>query len=671
MKRHNSTSRFSSRFLIGSLLIAPTLVLGGQAATAHPEYTDEPGTTADEDHGLDHLAAAAEGQDLSDPLEALDAATADVVSSGPFAKVTKNVELVGRGERLLPHGTTDVWALGEYAYIGTFNSPCGTGEGYGEPGLVQGVNGPGIPVFDVRNRHKPVYVGNIPSVAGSRINDVKVATMNGGDILVHSNERCLPTGPGGFEIYNVNDPTNPVHLAHVQTDDINLFLQANFGFVDFGVHNLYLFTRDGRDYAAAQVEGLLGSFQVFDISDPQNVTLASWFGAEYLFRPEVDWRTTTNLALIVEAQNNVLLNGAGASRNQLLHDHFVTSDGTRAYLANWDAGLLLVDLGDLDGSAATLISQAIAPRSEDVEINSHSVWPTADGNIVIEGEEDFDPLDSVVRITDGPSPGPVASAEGAITTPVIDLPGMQVAGDTVYLGQACNVSPPFPPASSTEDQIALIQRGTCTFTEKATNALNAGYDAFIVFNVATPAENPVYGDALVFMGGTPVDIAGHFVGHSTGLLISGVGDFSDLTIGHVGNNVEMVAPDGWSGMRIWDYSDPENPVLASTFNTVCSADPLDASCDPRGTYSSHNVIVEGTKAYISWYSDGVLILDISDPYNVKEVGRYHEAGEAFEERNGGIQDVWGIYKVPEEPWIYASDRNGGLYILKEKGQGSQ
>lgn len=111
-------------------------------------------------------------------------------------------------------------------------------------------------------------------------------------------------------------------------------------------------------------------------------------------------------------------------------------------------------------------------------------------------------------------------------------------------------------------------------------------------------------------------------------------------------------------------------MLASTFNTPCSADPTLPSCDPRGTYSSHNVIVEKGKAYISWYSEGVLILDISDPYHPVEVGRYHEEGPAFEESNGGIQDVWGIHKERGRPWLYASDRNGGLYVLKEYGAGS-
>ncbi|MBA2445920.1 MAG: M20/M25/M40 family metallo-hydrolase [Nocardioidaceae bacterium] len=40
----------------------------------------------------------------------------------------------------------------------------------------------------------------------------------------------------------------------------------------------------------------------------------------------------------------------------------------------------------------------------------------------------------------------------------------------------------FTPASTTEDQVALIQRGTCFFEDKARNAEAAGYDAVIIFN---------------------------------------------------------------------------------------------------------------------------------------------------------------------------------------------
>ena len=40
----------------------------------------------------------------------------------------------------------------------------------------------------------------------------------------------------------------------------------------------------------------------------------------------------------------------------------------------------------------------------------------------------------------------------------------------------------FPPASETEPQIALTQRGTCDFAVKADNAEAAGYDAVVIFN---------------------------------------------------------------------------------------------------------------------------------------------------------------------------------------------
>ena len=40
----------------------------------------------------------------------------------------------------------------------------------------------------------------------------------------------------------------------------------------------------------------------------------------------------------------------------------------------------------------------------------------------------------------------------------------------------------FVPASATQPQIALVQRGTCTFEIKAANAQAAGYDAVLIFN---------------------------------------------------------------------------------------------------------------------------------------------------------------------------------------------
>ena len=143
------------------------------SAGASPLVSDDPN---EEEHGL-----SLEGQLVrTDPNAALlahDAAVADIISNAPFAKVTKNLAPSSHGVRLEADATTDVWALGNYAYTGTFNSPCG-----GDPENPDG----GVFVWDVHNPNKVSKAGFIPSPTGSRANDVKAATMNSGDILVHT-----------------------------------------------------------------------------------------------------------------------------------------------------------------------------------------------------------------------------------------------------------------------------------------------------------------------------------------------------------------------------------------------------------------------------------------------------------------------------------------------------
>ncbi len=562
-----------------------------------------------------------------------------VVSDG--AADGASLGLVGRGERRLPGGTTDVWVQDGYAYLGTFAKPCGNGE----------VGDAGVHVYDVRDPANITEVGALPSQVGSRVNDVKVARLAGGTRLVHSNETCGAGGRGGFELYDVADPLRPVHLAHVQTDTVNEHLRQNPRHRNLGVHNLFLFSNGGRDYAAAQVYTTVGTFQIFDITDPDKVTRVSHFGPEAVKWADVDWAKTTDEDLLSAAET-YLRSGYGASTNRFLHDMYVTPDGRTAYLANWDAGLIRLDLTNV--AQPKLVSVALDPTSEDGEVNSHSVWASEDGRTVLEGEEDFNPYRSEFFITSGEKAGSYASTEGTLTKPLATLPGKTLSGSTVYVGDACGDVP----APRESGQLALVQRGNCTFNFKAVAVRQAGYAGLVVFNDAQS------GDELVSMGGGKVAIPGLFVGHATGLALAGVESEAALEPGKVGASVRAtITPDGWSGLRVWDYSDPEAPVLAATFNTLCSAHPDDESCDPNGIYSSHNLIVEDGKAYVSWYADGVLVLDLSDPYRPVEVARYHEAGADFEARNGGPQDVWGIYKVPGEPLLYASDRNGGLYVL--------
>lgn len=609
--------------------------------------------------------------DPSAPLEREDArreAAADRDSGRrPGRAIERNLTMRGHGERLVSNATTDVWAHDGYAYLGTFSDPCGTGEGFGEGRLVDDREGPGVPVFDVSNRHDPVYVGSVPSVEGSRVNDVKVEAMNSGDVLVHSNEAC-DAGRGGFEVYRVDDPENPEHLASVQVDDANPTVREVFGVRDVGVHNLFLFTQGDRDYVAVQAEGFFGGFQIFDLTDPADPQPVSAWGAELLCEPDFcsdDPYNETDVETLLAHINGYLFcllePCFGVSQHRLLHDITVSADGTKAYLSHWDAGLILLDISD--PSDPRFVSQALAPDAGDGEVNSHAAWPSEDGSVVVETEEDFAPFELAFRITEGPNAGEYEATQGVFTTPISELPDRTMAGPTTYLGLACDADG--LPEADGDGEIALIQRGECRFDTKATSAIEAGYDGMVIFN--SPGN-----ESLVIMSGEPRDIPGVSVGHSTGLAILDADSAEDPEVGDAGAAVEAVAePEQWGNVRVWDYSDPENPRLASEFDTTCSLNPADESCDPRGTYTVHNPIVERGKAYLSWYSDGVLVLDVSDPDNPTEVGRWHRAGEDWEDSNGGIQNVWGIFKERGKPWIYASDRNGGLYTLQELGSGSE
>lgn len=587
---------------------------------------------------------------IASSLLAVGPATAnDVISDGPSAEVNKNLALASRGARPLANVTADVWALGKYAYTGTSAAQCG-----GDPES-------GVWIWDVHNHNRAEFAGIIPSPTGSFAGDVAAATMNYGDILVHTNQACVG-GPGGLEVYDVTNPTSPTFLSSIRIDELNPISDALFGgLTDLGTNGVFLFTQGDRDYVATVAQGGFDNFRIYDITDPTTPTLVSGWGAEEIFDPGVG-DETTDVGRVLNAAL-WLTDGLGTSRNRFLNDITISEDGQRAYLANWDAGLILLDISD--PANPQLVSQALQPASGDGEVNSASVWPSGDGTIVVEGEEDFSAFEIVFSITTGPAAGDYPSQEGTITVPISSLPGQTMAGPTVYVGLACpgDVVPPAP----APDSIALILRGNCFFSEKIDNAEALGYAGIVMMN------DEARGDALVSMGGDPTNLPGVFVGHSTGLAVAAKPNEASLIVGDPGENVSAATlANAWGGLRIWDYSDPANPVLASTFNTLCGGVPDDSSCDPAALSTTQGVVVDGTKAYISWYSDGILAIDVSDPYEPVEFARFFDNSPAFIDANGGNpHGFYGVYKRSGQPWIYASDRNGGLYVLKEYGAGSK
>jgi hypothetical protein len=171
----------------------------------------------------------------------------------------------------------------------------------------------------------------------------------------------------------------------------------------------------------------------------------------------------------------------------------------------------------------------------------------------------------------------------------------------------------------------------------------------IIFDISNP-ENPVY------LGRT--EYASHQQGaaHSATLAKGGT-----VLI----ETREVYAPikDGYEAAygytRIFDIKDKTKPKLLSEFKTELT----DAEEGAPVTFARtvHDPKVRGNTLYLSHYAGGVRMVDITDPSNPVQIGKYVPENS----------DVWGVFV--DRNYILASDIGSGLKVLlKNNGnQGSE
>ena len=99
----------------------------------------------------------------------------------------------------------------------------------------------------------------------------------------------------------------------------------------------------------------------------------------------------------------------------------------------------------------------------------------------------------------------------------------------------------------------------------------------------------------------------------------------------------------------YDISDPAN---------IFEVDRIQSSPDV-GIIIPHNTHVKGNHIITSYYSDGVVIHDVTYPYNMIEVGNY----DTHPDQTSNYDGCWGAYPFFASEIILASDRSEGLFIL--------
>lgn len=108
---------------------------------------------------------------------------------------------------------------------------------------------------------------------------------------------------------------------------------------------------------------------------------------------------------------------------------------------------------------------------------------------------------------------------------------------------------------------------------------------------------------------------------------------------------------------VYDVSDPKNVKLINKYRNKDSQ---------LGRVIPHNTYQVKNWAVTSWYTDGILIKDMTRPDNIVKVGEYDTFYDEASIQNAGswFYGCWGVYPFLKSGTIIGSDINAGLWVLK-------
>ena len=101
---------------------------------------------------------------------------------------------------------------------------------------------------------------------------------------------------------------------------------------------------------------------------------------------------------------------------------------------------------------------------------------------------------------------------------------------------------------------------------------------------------------------------------------------------------------------IWDLSDLEDPILAREFMGSLPA-------------SAHNLYIKDGFVYQANYRYGLHVLDISDPLNPREVGKFDTAPLT---EGPGFGGAWSVYPYFESGTVIVTSMQEGLFVLRRR-----
>jgi hypothetical protein len=223
--------------------------------------------------------------------------------------------------------------------------------------------------------------------------------------------------------------------------------------------------------------------------------------------------------------------------------------------------------------------------------------------------------------------------------------GIQDAGGPFTAGQGCDPDPNYGHGAEP--------------TEDGRQVFVSYWDSGFVKLDLTDPTRPVFLGRTVYPANADGD--GHSSQYDEGrrLLFTADEDFCKTS----GAGIEK----GYGYMRVYDYSKAGAPKQIGAYRTPNS---LGSDDQAAGDFVIHNNFLVGTDVYSSWYSDGVRVIDTSNPRAPREVASFvppATTNPVKPSQRGTLTNttqVWGVVVDEATGLIYASDMNSGLWILR-------